>query len=121
MSDAEIEQAIRDAELYAEQDKLRKNCMEIQNIGLMTINKAENALKKAGKKLDKEEKKQVKADIAQLRKLLSKLKPEKAGDQELADINAAIARLEASSAHACMMAETAAPEDAEDEDNNNEE
>ena len=121
MSDAEIEQAIRDAELYAEQDKLRKNCMEIQNIGLMNINKAENALKKAGKKLDKEDKKQIKADIAQLRKLLSKLKPEKAGDQELADINAAIARLEASSAHACMMAETAAPEDAEDEDNNNEE
>ena len=98
-------QAIRDAELYAEQDKLRKNCMEIQSIGLMTINKAENALKKAGKKLNKEEKKQIKADCAELRKLLSKAKPEKMTGGDVSDIRSAMNRLEQSSAVAVQLAQ----------------
>lgn len=77
MSDEEIEQAIRDAELYAEQDKVRRDTLEIQNEGNMALNKAETALHKAGKKLEKEEKKQIKADCNALRKLLAKAKPEK--------------------------------------------
>ena len=117
MSDAEIEQAIRDAEIYAEQDKLRREAMEIQNVGNMTLNKAENAVRKVGKKLDKEEKKQIKADCNDLRKLLMKAKPEKMTADDLYNIRSAISRVEASSANACRMAENAAPEDAEpDED-----
>ena len=116
MSDAEIEQAIRDAETYAEQDKLRKDALEIQNTGSMALNKAETAMRKAGKKLDKEEKKQIKADCADLRKLLMKAKPEKMTADDLYNIRNAISRVEASSANACRMAETAAPEDAEPDD-----
>ena len=70
-------------------------------------------MRKAGKKLAKEEKKQIKADCADLRKLLRKAKPEKMTADDLYNIRNAISRLEASSANACRVAETAAPEDAE--------
>ncbi len=115
MSDAEIEQAIRDAEMYAEQDKLRRECIELQNSGALVLNAAEAAVRKTGKKLDKEEKKQIKNDCAHLRKLLNKLKPEKVGSGELEEIRNAISSLEASSLNARRMAENAAPEDAEDD------
>ncbi len=116
MSDAEIEQAIRDAERYAEQDKLRKDSMDILNTGNMVLTKAETAMHKAGKKLSKEEKKQIKADCSDLRKLLLKAKPEKMTADDLYNIRNAISRVESSSSNACRMAETAAPEDAEQDD-----
>ncbi len=121
MSDAEIEQAIRDAELYAEQDKLRRDATEIQFKAGSAITAAEAALRKTGKKLDKEEKKQVKADCAAVRKLAAKAKPEKMTADDLRAIQDAIARLEASSANARRLAETAAPEDAEDDTGSTEE
>jgi molecular chaperone DnaK len=120
MSDAEIEQAIRDAEQYAQQDQLRRDAMELQNTAGMALNQAESALHKAGKKLDKAEKKQIKADCAELRKLLVKAKPEKMTENDLHNIRSAISRVEASSANARRMAETAAPEDAEPEDTGSE-
>lgn len=118
MSDAEIEQAIHDAETYAEQDKLRREVLDVQNESGMALNKAENALHKAGKKLSKEEKKQIKADCNALRKLLAKIKPEKMTQDDLFHIREAIRQLENSSANACQLAETAAPEDAEPDDGN---
>ncbi len=121
MSDAEIEQAIRDAETYAEQDKLRRDAMEIQNTGAVILNKAETAVRKVGKKLEKNEKKQIKADCNELRKLMMKHKPEKMTAEDLDHIQSAIAQLEASSANACRLAETAAPEDAESEEENTKE
>jgi molecular chaperone DnaK len=121
MSDAEIEQAIRDAEQYAEQDKVRREALEIQNAGAVTLNQAETALHKVGKKLEKSEKKQIKADCADLRKLLAKAKPEKMTAEDLQNIHAAMDRVEASSANARRLAEDAAPEDAEPEDENTEE
>jgi molecular chaperone DnaK len=120
MSDAEIEQAIRDAEQYAQQDQLRRDAMEIQNTAGMTLNQAENALHKVGKKLDKDEKKRLKADCAELRKLLLKAKPEKMTQGDLQNIKDAMARVESSSANARCMAENAAPEDAEPEDTDDE-
>ena len=104
MSDAEIEQAIRDAELYASQDNLRREMMEITNQAQMLLNKAENAVNKVGKKLEKEEKKLIKSDCSELRKLLSKTKPEKMTETDLNDIRQAMQRLETSSANACALA-----------------
>ncbi len=113
MSDAEIEQAIRDAETYAGQDKLRREAMDIQNQGNAALNQAETAVRKVGKKLDKEEKKQVKSDCGALRKLLLKAKPETMTPDDLDNIRRAIRQVESSSANARRMAETAAPEDAD--------
>ena len=118
MSDAEIEQAIRDAEQYAEQDQIRREAMEISHLGAQALSKAEGAVKKAGKKLEKDEKKQIKGDCAALRKMLMKAKPEKMTREELQNMRDAIARVESSSAHACIVAETAAPEDAEPDGDN---
>ena len=105
MSDAEIEQAIRDAEMYASQDNLRREMMEISNEAQMLLNKAENAVSKVGKTLEKEEKKLIKSDCSELRKLLSKTKPEKMTETDLSDIRQAMQRLETSSANACALAE----------------
>ena len=105
MSDAEIEQAIRDAEMYASQDQLRRDMMNINNEGQQLLMKAENALSKVGKKLDKEEKKLIKSDCSELRKLLSKAKPEKMTESDLSEIRQAMQRLETSSANACALAE----------------
>lgn len=118
MSDEEIEQAIRDAETYAEQDKIRKEAMDIQNAGSLAINQAETAVRKVGKRLSKEEKKQIKTDCASLRKLLMKAKPEKMTEDDLSNIRNAISRVEVSSANACRMAQSATSEDAEPEEEN---
>ena len=103
MSDAEIEQAIRDAEQYASQDNLRREIMEITNQAQMLLNKAENAVNKVGKKLEKEEKKLIKSDCSELRKLISKVKPDKMTEADLSEIRQAMQRLETSSANACAL------------------
>ncbi len=105
MSDAEIEQAIRDAEQYAEQDAVRREALQISNTANALIFKAEQAVSKSGKQLEKEEKKQVKSDISELRKLLSRAKPEKMTEDQLQDIRSAISRLEGSAAHVITLAE----------------
>ena len=56
----------------------------------------------AGKKIDKAEKKQVKADISALQKLLMK-KPDKMTDSDLDEIRRAIGQLQSSSANVCRM------------------
>ena len=105
MSEAEIQQAIRDAEQYAEQDQLRRESMDIINNANQLLMKAENAMSKAGKKLDKEEKKQIKAQCAELRKLLAKAKPEKMTGGDIAEIRDVMGRLERSSANAVYLAD----------------
>ena len=105
MSEAEIQQAIRDAEQYATQDKLRRDSMDIINEANQLILKAETAMSKAGKKLEKEEKKQIKTQCAELRKLLPKVKPENMTEADISNIRSVMLRLEHSSETACYYAE----------------
>ncbi len=118
MSEAEIEQAIRDAEQYAAQDAVRRDALQISNTANALIFKVEQALSKAGKQLEKEEKKMVKSDISELRKLLSKAKPDKMTEEQLRDIRESISRLEDSSAHAVSVAETLTGDSQEADDSN---
>ena len=103
MSEAEIQQAIRDAEQYAVQDGFRRDLMQTLNEAQMLCNQASMALGKAGKQIDKDEKKRVKDDEATLRKLISR-KPDKMTDADLADIKAAMEILRGSSAHVVQLA-----------------
>ena len=103
MSDAEIDQAIRDAEQYAAQDGVRREALEALNAGRKLADEANRALATAGKQLDKAEKKQVKTDIAALQKLLAK-KVDKVSEADVAALRAATAQLERSSAHARSLA-----------------
>ena len=98
MSDAEIDQAIRDAEQYAAQDGVRREALAVLEEGRKLADAANRALASAGKQLDKAEKKQVKADIASLQRLLGK-KVDKVSEADVAALRAAIDQLERSSAH----------------------
>ena len=98
MSDAEIEQAMRDATEYAGQDNLRRGALELSSEAGSVLAKTQQALKNAGKQIDKQEKKQVKADIALLQKYLTKLRVDKVTQEEVDRIRSAKAQLESSGA-----------------------
>lgn len=103
MSDDEIEQAIRDAEQYAAQDGLRRSLWEAQSEANQTIALTEQALHKVGKQLEKDEKKRIKSEVAELRKKASKLRADKLTEQELSELRAATEQLKASSANAVRL------------------
>ena len=65
---------------------------------------SEQALAKCGKQIDKAEKKQVKADIAALRKILFKTKPANLTEGQITDIRSAMNVLEGSSSHVRALA-----------------
>ena len=89
MSDAEIEQAIRDAQSYAGQDQIRRDAIELLDESRKLCNETELSLKNAGKTLDRAAKKQIKADSARLQKLIGKCRLEKVTEAELAEIREA--------------------------------
>ena len=103
MSEAEIQQAIRDAEQYAVQDGFRRDLMQTVNEAQLLCNQVSAALAKAGKQLDKEEKKRVKDDEAALRKLIAR-KIDKLNEADLTNIKAAMETLRGSSIHAIHLA-----------------
>lgn len=105
MSEAEIQQAIRDAEMYAGQDGLRRDIMDTTNEAQRLLNQVQQALSKAGKQLDKEEKKRIKADQAALNKFLLKNKPDKMSEGDLMNLKAAMETLRSSSQHLLSMGE----------------
>ncbi len=104
MSDTEIENAIRDAEQYASQDGIRRQALEINAEANKCLSIAQNAIDKVKKEISKEERKQIKADITELQKLLIKAKPDRMTDGDISAIREAINHLKTSSANACRLA-----------------
>lgn len=98
MSDAEIEQAIYDAQQYAGQDNLRKEALELTAEAQSLLARVQQALKAAGKQIDKADKKQIKSDLSNLQKLVSKLRVDKVTEMEIENIRRAKEQLENSSA-----------------------
>lgn len=105
MSESEIQQAIRDAEAYAAQDGTLRDAVSINNEANALINRTEMAVSKLGRALDKNEKKLIKYDIAELRKLLMKNRPEKSSPEQIEAIRGAMSRLESSGSAAISRAE----------------
>ena len=107
MSDAEIQQAIHDAEEYAEEDEFRRATMEVRQKAESLLSEVDSALASVGKQIDKAEKKQVKADSAELRRILMKRpgKKERANpEEEGRRIVVAAEQLDRSSAHVRELA-----------------
>lgn len=104
MSDAEIEQAIRDANMYAASDGVRKDALEAQNEGNRALYNANAALEKLKKDISKDEKKLIKEDMANLQRLLSKMKVDKVTQGDVMNIREATERLKSSSASAVSRA-----------------
>ena len=98
MSDAEIEQAIYDAQQYAGQDTLRREALELTGEAQNVVNRAQRALNAGGKQIEKAEKKQVKNDINALSKLLGKFRADRVMEEEVEKIRQAKKSLEQSSA-----------------------
>ena len=98
MSDAEINAAIHDAEMYASQDQFRRDIFAALSEAGTLIGKVDNALHNAPKDFDKDEKKRVKSDLDELRKLSTRLKADKMTESDLSELRAAIRRLDESSA-----------------------
>ncbi len=84
MSDDEIQQAINDAEEYAEEDEFRRATMEVRQRAEKLLSEVDSALSASGKQLEKSEKKQLKADAAELRRILMRRpgKKERANPEE---------------------------------------
>ena len=99
MSDAEINAAIHDAEMYASQDQFRRDTFTALSEAGTLIGKVDNALHNAPKDFDKDEKKRVKSDLDELRKLVTKMKPENMTESDLSEVRNAVKRLEESSAN----------------------
>lgn len=96
MSDAEIEQAIRDAQQYAGQDNLRKEAIALTSDAQKVLSQAQRALKNGGKQIDRAMKKQVKGDINALSKLMGKFRLDRMTEDDLTAIRQAKDNLEQS-------------------------
>lgn len=70
LSDAEIERMVKDAELHAEEDRKRKEEVEIRNNAEALINAAEKTIKDAGDVATEDQKSKVNAAIEDLKKAL---------------------------------------------------
>lgn len=102
MSDAEIEAAIRDAEMYAGEDQARRDKMEVISNAQRVAGEVNALYGKVQKQLGKDEKKQIKSDLALVTKIAGK-KMEKLGDADFAELSSASARLEEAAARLRSM------------------
>jgi len=70
LSDSEIERMVKDAELHAEEDRKRKEEVEIRNNAEALINASEKTIKEAGDAATEDQKSKVNAAIEDLKKAL---------------------------------------------------
>jgi len=85
MSEEEIRRAQQEARQYEAWDKERKRALDARNEGERLVYEAENALG-AHKELDKERKKRIKEDVAQLKRAVQRTKPEETTAEQAAEI-----------------------------------
>ena len=93
MSDSEIEAAIRDANMYAATDSIRKEALSVLDEAQRTVNEAQRKLSEEKKTLEKEKSREIKNRLNSLQKLLSKTRPDKVGENEISDLRNAISQL----------------------------
>ena len=96
MSDAEIEQAIRDAQQYAGMDNLRKEAIALTGDAQKVLSQAQRALKNGGKQIERPVKKQVKSDINALSKLMGRFRLDRMTEEDMTAIRQAKEKLERS-------------------------
>jgi len=71
LSDEDIDKAVKEAEKYAEEDKKRKEEVEVKNNAESLIYQAEKTLKDAGDKIDAADADDIKAEIEKVRTALA--------------------------------------------------
>ena len=106
LSEEEIQQAVREAEMYEQEDGERKSYFELHSDSEVLIAKTDQALKKVGKQLDRSEKHQIKSAINQLKKSVVKMKPMKMQENEVQQLRTEKENLENLTAKLFSMAES---------------
>lgn len=69
LSDAEIDKAVKEAEQFAEEDKKRKEAIEVKNNAEQIIYQTEKTLNELGDKVSAEEKSEIEAKIKEVKKV----------------------------------------------------
>lgn len=72
LSDDEINKMVKDAELHAEEDRKRKEQVEVKNTAESLVNAAEKTLKEAGDSVTADQKSKVESAISDLKDALQK-------------------------------------------------
>ena len=93
LSDEEIEKAIHDATAYEHEDQHKKEQLDTIGEANGAIVKAQQYLAENRKTVEKEKKKELKAQIAAVQKAIRFKKPEKLTDEEAANIRTETERL----------------------------
>lgn len=96
LSEADIDKAIQDAKAYEAQDGQKKGNMDLRNEAEAMCVKVDQAYRARKKELDRETKSKIKGDLAQLKKLVTKAKPDKMTGEQAEAIRQAKERLEIS-------------------------
>lgn len=89
MTEEEIAKARWEAEVYSKQDEAYQSFIDIREDAVQTLNEANNALAANKKVWDKDKKKNVKAQIGHLGKLISKAPIDKLNEEKAASMHEA--------------------------------
>lgn len=89
MTEEEIEKARWEAEIYSKQDEAYQGFIDIREDAVRTLNEANNALAANKKVWEKDKKKNVKAQIGHLGKLISKAPIDKLNEEKAASLHEA--------------------------------
>lgn len=89
MTEEEIAKARWEAEVYSKQDEAYQSFIDIREDAVRTLNEANNALADNKKVWDKDKKKNVKAQIGHLGKLISKAPIDKLNEEKAASMHEA--------------------------------
>lgn len=99
MSDEEIQQAMRDSVVYAGQDSLRREALEVSGEAGRLVSRVSQELKNVGKQYDKAEKKQIKKDCDTLQKYLARFRVDSVTEGDIDNLRELKGTLERSSAN----------------------
>jgi len=90
LSDSEIDQAIKDAEIYAEQDRVRKDAIDAKNEADSLLFQTEKLLSDMGDKVDATDKSTLEGEMAKLRQVNEPLNVETMNESDTAMLKQAI-------------------------------
>ena len=97
LSEDEIQQVMRDAEQYAQEDSLRRETMELRNQAEELVVRVKEALRVCGKEMERANRNEVKNDLSNLERLIHRYKPERPDSVPAEEFRQGISRLEHSS------------------------
>ncbi len=102
LSGSEIDDAIRDAQQYAAQDSLRRSLMEERAQAEQLILQINQALRERGKGLDRRMAKELKMEMGEVSKCISRIKPDRLDEGQLNDLRRSVEQLKHSPALAAL-------------------